>query len=158
MQTPEELTEDDFNALLTQPAPTAVQQANAVKPGARRAQRASMKVEALRLRKQGLSAEMIGKRLGVSESTASRIVRQAIRDLPAEEAAEVRTLELERLDMLVAGHLASAVKGNVRSAEIVLKAMDRRAKFLNLDTQVSAGLETVGNLLDRLVFGEDGEA
>lgn len=154
MQHTTELTEADLATVMDTKAPTVLQQTKAAKS----AQRATMKVEALRLRKQGLSFEMIAKRLGVGESTAARIVRKAIQDLPAEVADEVRTLELERLDMLVAGHLASAVKGNTRSAEIVLKAMDRRAKFLNLDTQTTAGLEQVGSLLDRLVFGGTEEA
>lgn len=155
MQDTTELTEADLDALMASKAPTVIQQTKA----SRAAHRASMRVEALRLRKQGLSFEMIAKRLGIGESTAARIVRKAIQDLPAEAADEVRTLELERLDMLVAGHLTSAVKGNTRSAEIVLKAMDRRAKFLNLDQQASAGLQEVGSLLDRLVFGtEEGAA
>ncbi|UVK61336.1 helix-turn-helix DNA binding domain protein [Microbacterium phage Gingerbug] len=134
-------------------APTPHQQNASMK----RANRASNRNEALRLRKQGLSFDMIGARLGVQGSTASNWVREAIRNAPIEDVEDVRSLELERLDMLLAGNFTSAVRGDVRAGEFVLKVMERRAKYLNLDQQAQAGLQEVGNLLDRLVFGGEGQ-
>lgn len=134
-------------------APTELQQSRSVK----RAIRASNRDEALRLRRQGLSFEVIGRRLNCAPSTAAEWVRRAIAAAPQEDVEGVRSMELDRLDMLVAGHLAKAVKGDHKSAEIVLKTMERRARFLNLDQQAQAGLQEVGNLLDKLVFGPESE-
>lgn len=144
------MNEPDPEAL----APTPIQQNRSVK----RANRATMRDEALRLRKQGLSFEAIGHRLGISKGTAAEWIRNAIRQAPVEDVEDVRALELERLDMLLAGNFGSAVRGDVRSGEFVLKIMERRAKYLNLDAQTAAGIEAVGNLLDRLVLGEDDAA
>ena len=141
------LEEPDPDAL----APTPIRQNQAVK----RAKRASNRDEALRLRKQGLSFDAIGLRLGVKGSTAAGWIRDAIRSAPLEDVEDVRAMELDRLDMLLAGNFGAAVRGDVRSGEFVLKVMERRAKYLNLDQQASAGIEAVGNLLDRLVLGTD---
>ena len=136
-------------------APTAdAQRKNA---STKRALRATNRDEALRLRAQGLSFDQIGLRLKVSPRTAAEWVRRAIASAPEEAVEDVRSVELQRLDMLVVGHLARAVKGDTKSAEIVLKTMERRAKFLNLDQQAQAGLQEVGSLLDRLVFGPEGD-
>lgn len=132
-------------------APTPHQQNASMK----RAARASNRNEALRLRKGGLSFDAIGARLGVTGATAGNWVREAIRNAPTEDVDDVRTMELERLDMLLTGHFGPAVRGDVRSGEFVLKVMERRAKYLNLDASTAAGIEAVGSLLDRLVNGDD---
>ena len=46
---------------------------------------------------------------------------------------EYRELELARLDALQAAHWPQAVAGSVRSADLVLRVIDRRIKLLGLD-------------------------
>jgi hypothetical protein len=50
-----------------------------------------------------------------------------------ELAAEVRTLELDRLDALWLSQYDKAKKGDVSALDRCLKIMDRRAKYLGLD-------------------------
>ncbi len=51
----------------------------------------------------------------------------------AEAVEEYRELELARLDALQAAHWPQAVAGSVRSADLVLRVIDRRIKLLGLD-------------------------
>jgi len=121
-----------------------------------RVARATRKQKALTMRRAGIPVEAIAAHLKVHPRTVYTWLKDAIAAIPREEADELRLLELDRLDAIFRGHFAPAVNGDVRSAETCLKIMERRARLLNLDTQTTAGLEQVGNLLDRLVFGSEG--
>lgn len=117
-------------------------------------ERASRKQEAITLRRAGVGVDTIASRMKVHPSTVYAWLKDAISAIPREEADELRLLELDRLDAIFRGHFAAAVSGDVRSAETCIKVMDRRARLLNLDAAHAAGLEQVGNLLDRLVNGD----
>jgi predicted DNA-binding protein YlxM (UPF0122 family) len=58
--------------------------------------------DAARLRAIGLSYRQIAERQGVSQSTAYDRVKRALAAVPVEAVRELRQVELERLDMLVA--------------------------------------------------------
>lgn len=117
----------------------------------KRAQKANNIGTAVRLRAEGMSFVDIGERLGAHPQTVKVWIQEGIKRTPFEGAEDARALELQRLDMLVKGHMPLAMRGDDKSAMVILKAMERRAKFLNLDEQASAGLEQVGSLLDRLI-------
>lgn len=121
---------------------------------ARRVARATRKQEALTMRLAGISTRTIAARLNVHPSTVYAWVRDAIKAIPQEEADELRALELERLDALFYAVWRDALAGDTRAVDAALRVMSRRAALLNLDTAHTAGLEAVGNLLDRLVLGE----
>lgn len=61
---------------------------------------AEQDAEAARLRGRGLSYRSIAEQLDVSVSTAHRAVQRGLDAIRAEPAAEVRLLELERLDRM----------------------------------------------------------
>lgn len=121
---------------------------------ATRIERATRRQEAIALRRAGVGVDAIATRMKVHPSTVYAWMKDAIAAIPREEADELRLLELDRLDAIFRGHFTAAVSGDVRSAETCLKVMERRARLLNLDAAHVAGLEQVGCLLDRLVFGD----
>lgn len=120
----------------------------------RRIARATRRQEAFALRRQGQSFDTIAQHLGVSPKTVSIWVREAIRAIPEEEAGDLRSLELSRLDAVLAPQMRLALAGDGFATDRVLRIMERRARYLNLDAQSQAGIEAVGNLLDLLVHGE----
>lgn len=126
----------------------------APKGAPRRLVTATRKQKALTMRRAGIPVEAIAAHLGAHPSTVYAWLKDAIAAIPREEADELRLLELDRLDAIFRGHFAAAVSGDVRSADTCLKIMERRARLLNLDAANVAGLGQVGNLLDRLVFGD----
>lgn len=123
----------------------------------KRATRASRRQEAFALRRAGESFENIGRHLGVSPQTVSIWVREAIANVPQEEADELRKMELTRLDAVLVPQMRLAIAGDGYAVDRVLKIMERRSKYLNLDAATTAGIREVGTLLDRLVFGGDEE-
>ena len=68
-----------------------------------------------------------------NRGTAWRAVQDSLNSRIAEAVEEYRELELARLDALQAAHWPQAVAGSVRSADLVLRVIDRRIKLLGLD-------------------------
>jgi hypothetical protein len=93
-------------------------------------------LDALGLRKAGLSYAAIGKEIGVCRQRAYQLVVEAMdamRAECAEEAEAVRVIELERLDALWVGNYPAAVSGDSSAINSALKIMERRARLLGLD-------------------------
>ncbi|CAN7507784.1 helix-turn-helix domain-containing protein [Microbacterium foliorum] len=120
----------------------------------KRIQRATRRAEAFALRRNGVSTAAIAQHLGVHPRTVSTWIRDAIQAIPAEEADAIRTLELERLDAIMAPQMRLALAGDGFAVDRVLRIMERRARLLGLDNAKPGGFEQVGALLDRLVLGE----
>ena len=142
---PDELAQGDL------PAPTARTQTSRA-----RAEKVTRRIEALRLRRVGLTYDQIATRMKVSRSTVHHWITDSLKSSLREEAEEVRLLELERLDMVLGPQMRQAMTGDGPAVDRVLKIMERRARYLNLDAATTAGIQEVGNLLDRLVFGPEG--
>ena len=68
-----------------------------------------------------------------SRGTAWRAVQDSLNSRITEAVTEYRELELARLDALQGAHWPQAVAGSVRSADLVLRIIDRRTKLLGLD-------------------------
>lgn len=86
------------------------------------------------LRQTGMSYEEIARRVGFAHAgTAYKTMQRAIRNYVAEPGEEVLKLELARLDQLFEANFTWAALGDLRAAEMCLKIMDRRARFLGLD-------------------------
>ncbi|TCO47314.1 hypothetical protein [Actinocrispum wychmicini] len=101
----------------------------------RQAAAAERRGRALELRKAGASYEQIAQQCGYSHrATAHRAVTQALASVADELAADVRTLELSRLDSMLMGLWRAARDGDASAVDRVLKIMERRAKILGLDT------------------------
>lgn len=95
------------------------------------------RVKALELRKSGLTFEQIGDACNTSRSTAHEDVVIAMRETIQEPADEVRRIELERLDVMLAALWPKATttgdRQQARAVEQCLSIMDRRARLLGLD-------------------------
>ena len=91
---------------------------------------------ALDLRITGMSYRAIAAELGCSVSKAYDDVSAALAKLEAEsaeKAAEVRRIELDRIDVMLKGIWPEAEAGDARKIETALKLMERRAKLLGID-------------------------
>lgn len=107
---------------------------------------------ALEYRRAGNSYRWIGNRLGVSYEQARRDVENELKRLAAERqdsAEELRQLELERCDMLLAGLEPMATVGNPGAVNSFLRVMERRAKLLGLDAPVKQDVTSGG---DKITF------
>jgi len=100
----------------------------------------------LELRKAGLTYAAIGERLGMSESGAWRAVMRALKRLMErinEQAEDVRTLEVQRLDDLL--ETLWPYRHKPAYVDRILRVMERRARLLGLDAperrEISGGME-----------------
>lgn len=102
-----------------------------------RAQRAA---QIMQLRKEGLTYRAIGERVGLSYEMVRReiqiVMRQYLEDAK-DSQHEIVMLELLRLDDLLTSAYQGAMNGEVKMIDAVLKIMERRAKLLGLDAQVT---------------------
>lgn len=126
---------------------------------------------ALEMRKQGFTFREIAAHLDCSVNAAHKMVKKAvanINDRLDESAAEVKTIELERLDRILVRLWRQAVPSdvnqppNLKAVEQVLKIMDRRAKYLGLDAaqkheviSLDAIDEAIKKLESELSVGDD---
>jgi hypothetical protein len=62
---------------------------------------------------------------------------------PKYAAESVREVELERLDELSRRYFRAACAGDSKSAELLLKISERRAKLLGLDAPMQSQLEVI---------------
>jgi len=98
--------------------------------------------------------------LDLPYTTANRWYHDALRkvyDDNADLREEVLGKELKTLDLLQRALWPAALRGHVRSVEVMLSVMDRRAKYLGLDaavkhhvevTRVDDALARVANIID----------
>src|SRR5690242_6049497 len=97
--------------------------------------------QALELRNAGLGFEAIARQLNyASAGNAYRAATSALVRTIQPPAAEVRQLEVERLDRLIAAMWSQALGGDYAAVDRVLGIMARRAKLLGLDAPVSVDL------------------
>lgn len=90
--------------------------------------------DALELRKGGATFEQIAREVGYSDgSGAAKAVSRALADTIQEPAADLRRLELERLDSLLAALWPKAIDGDAQAVDRCLRVMERRASLLGLD-------------------------
>ena len=97
--------------------------------------------QALELRTAGVTYTVIAERLGYSnESGAYKAVQRALTSTLQEPADELRTLETQRLDRMLAAVWEDATEGDVRAVDRVLRIIDQRAKLLGLNTTPNSDL------------------
>lgn len=108
-------------------------------------------IQALELRKRGLSYRAIGTKLNISHEQARQDVERELRrlaDTRQDKAEELRELELERLDTLQEGLEAMAAVGNPSAVASMLRVMERRARLLGLDAPLKADVTSAGEKLN----------
>lgn len=87
---------------------------------------------ALKLRASGATYAAIGEHLKVSAPAAYKMVKLAIDEIPAEAVAELRSVELTRLDRLTAAVWRKATDGDHKAIGDVISLMEHRAKLTGL--------------------------
>jgi hypothetical protein len=98
---------------------------------------------ALELRAGGASFDAIAAELGYgSRSGAHKAVLTGLRATLREPADELRTLELERLDAMLAAIWPSVQRGHLASIDRALAIQERRARYLGLDAPARIDVET----------------
>ncbi len=103
---------------------------------AKMARTAAKRKEALELRINGATYEQIGARMTCSSMSAHRYVNEALKDIPADRAKQLREIEEGRLDLLtVRLNNERREKGadRVRIDLALLKVSESRRKLLGLD-------------------------
>lgn len=99
--------------------------------------------KAFALRKGGASYQEIADALGVSVSTANAYVLEVLKQLREqvkEDAEEIKALELMRLDQMWLALEGQIRKGHLQAIEKGIKVMERRSKFLGLDSPVKTAI------------------
>ena len=109
--------------------------AGSSKRDARAAEVNERRRKALELRKAGATYEQIAHQLGYHDkSHARKEIAEAIDRIVREPATEVLDLELSRLDAMLVGLWTKAKGGDGAAIDRVLRIMDRRARYLGLDS------------------------
>lgn len=100
---------------------------------------AARALQALELRKAGLTYEQIARQCGYAgKGAAYNAVQRELQRTMQEPADDVRTLEVLRLDDLYRAMIPKALKGDTWSVDRCLKIMERRAMLLGLDAPKDA--------------------
>lgn len=103
------------------------------RPGMTDEERAEEIVTMLRMRRAGADYASIAKHFHVSRETVHRKVKQALQELPREEASELRSLEAAKLDYAET-RLQNAVNdGDVQAINALVRLSESRRKLLGLD-------------------------
>jgi hypothetical protein len=110
----------------------------------------------------GMTVRAAAASLEINEKTAQSWYVDALRqayDDGKGNREEALGRELATLDLLQRALMPQALRGHVRSAEVVLSVMDRRSKYLGLDeaTRVRVEYDAVENALAEVVQVLEGE-
>lgn len=93
--------------------------------------------EAYAMKRKGMSIRAIAQHFETTPKTVYDWINTRMKTevglITAEERSGILQLELDRLDDLQAAHWESAMYGDPKSTEAVLKVMGLRHKLLNLD-------------------------
>lgn len=100
------------------------------------------------LRLQGYSLEEIGAAQDppIKKQSVSKIIKDALAKVEIEPAEDVVKLELSRLDQMLGKHYERALNGDGWATDRVLAIMDRRARYLGLDSPIKTS--EVGELAE----------
>jgi hypothetical protein len=118
-----------------------------------------LKVQALKLRRQGYEYSEIAKRLNISRHKANSLVLEIINDYCEtcpEDAVIVRELELSRLDIMLNSIMPMFADGQPVPPQYiaaVLAIQERRSKYLGLDAEQKVKVQ--GEIGIREIVGVD---
>ena len=107
--------------------------ARTARTSARSIKRAERIRLALKHRVAGLTFPEIGEAMGCATSTAYDLVRDGLADIPREDADQLRTLTMRRLEALLPKQMEKGVKGDVRAVDAAIKIIDAMCRLNGLD-------------------------
>jgi hypothetical protein len=96
----------------------------------------ALALEAWQARMGGSSIIQVACQAGLSIPRAKELIREVYEAI-AEDLKEAidlnRALDLARIDTIIASHLPRAQSGKVKSAQLVLRCLERRTKLIGLE-------------------------
>lgn len=108
--------------------------------------------EVLKLRRGGLTFDLIAKQLGYKHASgAHKAYLSACKRIVRADVEELRGTELDRLDLAQGALWSRVMRGEVPAVMAVLRIMERRARLLGLDQPVKSQIEVTnydGNTID----------
>lgn len=111
--------------------------------------------EVVKLRRGGLTWDMIADRVGYASPSAAHFAYQrAAKRVVQEDIEAIRQVETERLDLMQSAVWGKVLGGDVSSIMTVVRIMERRAKLLGLDQPFKQQIEVTtydGDTIDREV-------
>jgi len=99
--------------------------------------------EVVKLRRGGLTWDLIGERVGLTASGAQKAHERALARVVAEDVNAIRQLETERLDLAQSAIWGKVLQGDNPSIANLLRIMERRAKLLGLDQPTRIQAEVI---------------
>lgn len=103
--------------------------------------RAERDNKALELRKAGMTLAKIAEKCGYSNAQrAQEAIVRKIKEIPRQNAEDMRTIETERLDRMQFALWKDATSGDNDAIQTILKLMARRAKLLGIDAPLAVDL------------------
>ena len=100
--------------------------------------------EVLKLRRGGLTWDLIAQRVGYSNASgAYQAYQKSLSRVVAEDVNAIRELETERLDLAQSAIWGKVLQGDNPSIANLLRIMERRAKLLGLDQPTRIQAEVI---------------
>ncbi|SLG40240.1 Uncharacterised protein [Mycobacteroides abscessus subsp. abscessus] len=123
-------------------------------------EKAKKQEQILNLRLAGASVRAIAEKTKIPKSTVQRWMAEAIEEIKGPPAELVVNMELDRLDQMQLGIWKAAITGDIKAIAAVLKIMERRARYLNLDAAVAPDTsaeakQALDDLMDAIVNSVD---
>lgn len=98
--------------------------------------------EVLRLRRGGLTFDLIAQQLNFAHASgAHKAYVNACKRIIYSEVEELRSTEMDRLDLAQAAIWNGVLQGQIPSVMALMKIMERRARLLGLDMPTKAQVE-----------------
>jgi hypothetical protein len=107
--------------------------------------------QAFELRKMGYDYNKIGRMMGISHAKAFKLCDEFLtltKEEVTETAEAVRAMEIARLDAIVEAHWP--MRSVVKSADVIMKTMERRARYIGLDAPSTDLLDAATSLREFL--------
>jgi DNA-binding CsgD family transcriptional regulator len=99
--------------------------------------------EVLKLRRGGLTWDLIAERVGLSISGAYTAYERSLKRVVAEDVNAIRQIESERLDLAQSAIWGKVLQGDNPSVANLLRIMERRAKLFGLDQPTRIQAEVI---------------
>jgi hypothetical protein len=100
--------------------------------------------EVVKLRRGGLTWDLIAERVGYSHAaSAQKAFERSLVRVVADDVNAIRALETERLDLAQSAIWGKVLQGDNPSISNLLRIMERRAKLLGLDQPTRIQAEVV---------------
>jgi len=99
--------------------------------------------EVVKLRRGGLTWDLIGERVGLTASGAYNAYERALKRVVKEDVDAIRQVETERLDLAQSAIWGKVLQGDNPSIANLLRIMERRARLLGLDQPTKIQAEVI---------------